>query len=240
MSRVPLDDLPGYRRRFRVTPTSKQVRSELEDDFHCMSVIIRHDGEIVTEIEPVMTRAPWTTCPGAIAVLKQTFIGVPLKAFASRGEKRANCTHLHDLAVLGAAHALDDAALVYDVLVSDPIEGLRRAEVRRNGATVFSWADVSGRIVEPAEIAGTSLDKLGPWINSTDSPQQQEAIRLLRWGNMVANGRTIPLDQQSDATRMPVGGCYTFQPSRMVEAKRIGAIRDFSSGAIPLERDCLT
>jgi hypothetical protein len=47
---------------------------------------------------------------------------------------------------------------------------------------------------------------------------------------MIANGRTIPLEKQSDARRMPVGNCYTFQPHLVTEAKRIGEIRDFSNG----------
>ncbi len=199
-----------------------------------MSVTVFHDGKIATAVEPAMQRAPWTTCPGAIETLKQTFTGVALNAFAQRGEKRANCTHLHDLAVLAAAHALDDAVLVYDILVSDAIDGMRRAELRRNGVTVLSWADISGRIVEPAALAGMALDKMSPWISTLD-PQQQEATRLLRWGNILANGRTIPLEMQSNATRMRPGSCYTFQPHRMIEAKRIGEIRDFSSGATPLE-----
>ena len=68
----------------------------MEDDYHCMSVIVHHDGAVATTIESVMRRAPWTTCPGAPAQLAQTFTGVALNAFAARGEKQANCTHLHE------------------------------------------------------------------------------------------------------------------------------------------------
>src|SRR5690349_7684522 len=116
MQQPALDELPGYRRRFRITPSPNRVVSELEDDYHRMSVTIFHDGKQAISIEPVMHRAPWTTCPGAPAVLKQTFTGVALNEFAARGEKRSNCTHLHDLAVLAAAHALATAPLVYDIL----------------------------------------------------------------------------------------------------------------------------
>jgi hypothetical protein len=209
----------------------------VEDDYHCMSVTVRHDGNIATAVEPVLARAPWTTCPGAVEQLKQTFTGVALKAFAARGEKQANCTHLHDLAVLAAAHAFDSAPLVYDILVSDPVDGQCRAELRRNGATVLGWVTDAGfKILEPAELAGRSFDQLRPWIDSLD-PAGQEAARLLRWGSMLAHGRTIPMEKQSDARRMPVGGCYTFQPQRIAEAKRIGKIRDFSNGTEqPLEK----
>ncbi len=231
-----LDSLPGFRRRFRIMPTARSVRSEVEDDYHCMGVAVHHDGRIATAIEPIMIRAPWTTCPGAVEQLKQSFTGVALKEFVQCGEKSANCTHLYDLALLAAAHAGDREPLVYDILVSDPIDGKRRAELRRNGATVLRWVEASFRIVEPPELAGLSLHKMRPWIDSLDAVQQ-EAARLLRWGNILANGRTIPMEKQSDARRLPVGSCYTFQPQRMIEAKRIGTIRDFSDGtAQPLEK----
>jgi hypothetical protein len=232
---LPLDSLPGFRRRFRITPQPGRVCSEVEDDYHCMSVTVHHDGGVATAIEPLMIRAPWTTCPGAVEQLKQTFAGAALEGFAVRGDKLANCTHLYDLALLAAAHAFDDAALVYDILVSDPIDGQRRAELRRNGATVLGWTESGFRITEPAELAGCALDKMRPWIDSLDAPRQ-EAARLLRWGNILANGRAIPLAQQSDASRMPPN-CYTFQPQRAVAARRVGVIRDFSrEAAQPLER----
>ncbi len=234
MEPVPLDRLPGFRRSFRVTATPGWVRSEVEDDYHHMSVTVHHDGAIATALEPVMIRAPWTTCPGAVAELVRTFTGVALAAFAGRGEKPANCTHLHDLALLAAAHAADAAPTRYDILVSDPIEGadgakVRRAEVRRDGATILAWLESGFRLLEPAELAGITLDKMRPWIEKLD-PARQEAARLLRWGNMIANGRIIPLENQSDASRMPAN-CYTFQPPRAMQAKRVGVIRDFSTGS---------
>jgi hypothetical protein len=231
----PVDRLPGFRRRFRVTPAAGWVRSEVEDDYHRMSVTVHHDGQSAISIEPNVMRAPWTTCPGAASQLQQTFAGVALEAFARRGEKQANCTHLHDLAVLAAAHAADIEPFVYDILVTDPIDGTRRAELRRDGVTVLAWVERGFRLVEPAELDGLALDRMRPWIDSLD-PARQEAARLLRWGNMLANGRIIPMDKQSDASRMPAGSCYTFQPRRAIQARRVGAIHDFSVGNVqPLE-----
>jgi hypothetical protein len=225
-----IEDLPGFRRRFRITPAARWVRSDVEDDFHRMSVTIHHDGKVATSIEPVLTRAPWTTCPGAVVQVERTFTGIALNAFAQRGEKKINCTHLHDLAVLAAAHAHDREPLEYEVLVSDPVDGQRRAMLRRNGETLFEWTERGFRIVAPPELAGLTLDKMRPWIDSLE-PRLQEAARVLRWGTMIANGRTIPLEKQSDASRMPTGSCYTFQPERAVDARRVGVIRDFSVGA---------
>lgn len=234
MSMPSIDQLPGFRRRFRVTPAPGRVRAAVEDDYHCMNVTLHHDGAVATVVEGVMERAPWTTCPGAVEQIRRTFTGVRLDAFAARGEKRENCTHLHDLAVLAAAHAADRAALVYDILVSDPVDARRRAELRRNGQTVLAWVLEGLRIVEPEELEGHTLDHMGPWIASLDAAGQ-EAGRLLRWGNFLAHGRAIPLEKQSDATRMP-SNCFTFQPHRKTEARRVGLIRDFSDGsAQPLE-----
>ena len=234
MSPTLIDTLPGFRRRFIVTPGSDRVSSEVEDDYHCMGVTIHHDGRVATKIESAMQRVPWTTCPGAVAQLEQTFTGVPLDGFAARGEKKANCTHLHDLAVLAAAHASDSSPLVYDLLVSDPIDGHRRAELRRNGAWMLGWTVADGRIVEPEELAGVAFDNMRRWIDSLDA-ERQEAARLLRWGTILAHGRTVAWERQSDSSRLPVGNCYTFQPERAAIARRVGVIRDFSEGPQPLE-----
>jgi len=228
---IPLDRLPGFRRRFRITPGPGSVCCQVEDDYHCMSVVIRHDGRSVTAVEPHMHRAPWTTCPGAEAQLQQTFTGVALDEIPARGEKSANCTHLYDLTLLGANHLFDNRPLVYDVLVSDAVEGARRAELRRDGEVLLAWVEAGMEIREPEVLAGTALRDMRRWIDSLD-PARQEAARLLRWGNMMANGRSIPLERQSDATRMPPG-CYTFQPERAVNAQRVGEVRDFSGGKPP-------
>jgi len=234
MSVPALDDLPGYRRRFRVTPGEGFVRSELEDDYHHMRVTLRHSGGAVTAVEPEMVRAPWTTCPGAIKRLQQTFTGRPLADFPALGEKATNCTHLHDLALLAAAHAGDDAPLTYDVLASDAVAGRRLIELRRDGEPVMGWVEQDGKLVEPAAAAGMTLLQLRPYIDALDAEGQEQA-RVLRWGAIVAHGRAIPLENQSDATRMPPT-CFTFQPENKVRAIRVGEIRDFSRGSLqPLE-----
>ncbi len=224
----------GFRRRIRITPGEGRVCCQLEDDYHCMTVVLRHDGVQATSVESQMHRSPWTTCPGAEAQLVETFTGVPLNEFPARGDKPANCTHLYDLALLGAGHARDRNPLVYDIAVSDAIDGVRRAELRRDGETVLGWTEAGFEILEPEELAGLKLADLQSWIRTLE-PSQGEAARLLRWGNILANGRSIPLEQQSDASRMPPN-CYTFQPGRAAQARRVGEIRDFSLGpAQPLD-----
>lgn len=224
-----VDQLPGFRRRFRVDGGDGWVRAAVEDDYHCMDVTLRHRNGVVSVVEPVMRRAPWSTCPGAVEQLRRTFTGVALRGFVARGDKPANCTHLHDLALLGAVHAFDAEPLTYDILVSDPVEASREVELRRNGHRVLGWIERDHRIIEPAGLRGRRLDELRSWIDSLD-PDLQEGARLLRWGAIIAHGRTIPMERQTDASRMPPN-CYSFQPERARVARRVGEIRDFSRGS---------
>lgn len=226
--------VPGFTRRFRITPQPGTVCAEVEDDFHHMRVTIAHDGVVAEKVKAGLLRAPWTTCPGAMAKCEQTFTQVALKEFSARRDKAYNCTHLYDLALLAAAHAHEDAALDYAVFVTDPVDGKRHARLSRNGELVLQWWDRDYQIVEPAALAGTKLMDLRAWIDAQDAPQR-EAARILQWASLIAHGRTIPLEQQNDASRMPPN-CHTFQPEQAAKAKRTGISRDFSSGNIrPLE-----
>lgn len=226
---------PGFRRRFRITPIPGHVVGEVEDDYHRMTVSIEHDNVVANSVKADLIRAPWTTCPGAVEKCEHTFTGIALNDFSGRrAAKASNCTHLYDLALLAAAHALDAVPLVYDIAVSDPVDGRRCAQIKRNGERVLAWSDSNFRIVEPASLAGMPINDTRPWLDSL-APDQREPARLLSWGSVIAHGRTIPMEQQSDASRMPPS-CYTFQPERAVRARRIGEIRDFSDGtALPLD-----
>jgi hypothetical protein len=229
-----LDTLPGFRRRFRVTPKPGHVRADLEDDYHCMSVIITHENGIATAVEGIMHRAPWTTCPGAQRVVEQTFTGVKLTDFQARGKKKTNCTHLHDLATLAAAHASDTQTLTYDVLTSDPVDGTNHTELRRNGIIRHAWTMTNGKIVDPPDMNGMTLFTIQLKLERLDETGKEE-VRVLRWGTIIAHGRTLPLENQSDASKIPPN-CYTFQPAMAAQARRVGVIRDFSEGAVePLE-----
>jgi hypothetical protein len=229
-------DLPGFRRRFRATNGPGWAQCEFEDDYHRMVVTIAHEGGVATAVSSEMPRSPWTTCPGASLQLAQTFTGAALAQFPARGEKAANCTHLHDLALLAAAHAFDEAPLVYDVLVSDPVDGERHAEIRRDGVTLMHWVEARRRIVKPAEIAGKELMELRDWIKSLD-PARQEAARMLRWAAIMSYGRGLPSGGLSDDPwRRPMGRCYTFSAGMVEKARPIGEVLDFSRG----ERELLT
>jgi hypothetical protein len=225
-----IDDLPGFRRRIRITPAPGNVVAAVEDDYHHMSIMLEHDGHVATGVRAEMVRVPWTTCPGAERVVERTFTGTALDGFVARGAKTANCTHLHDLAVLAAAHAGDECVTVYDILVSDPDDGRVLAELRRDGRVMLTWVLERGLMTEPASIRGLGLTDLGPWIATLDRAGQEQA-RLLRWGTILAHGRTKSMEGRSKATDLPIGQCYTFQPDMAALARYVpGTVFDFSEG----------
>jgi hypothetical protein len=226
--------VPGYRRVIRIEPGQRRIRALLEDDLHAMVVELRHDGARVTGIDAHMHRIPWTTCPGAELVLRDTFIGLLLAEVTARRDKQANCTHLHDLAVLAAAHANDAGPSEYAFAVSDPCQGKRILEVRRGGAMIHSWSERDGMLVEPEELAGQSLLTLRDWIGGL-SGAEQEAARMLQWAGVVAHGRTLS-DTDKHAALFHRPSCFTMQPGHVEHAVKAAPTKDFSSGALrPLD-----
>lgn len=230
---------PGYRRRILIEPGQGTVTAELEDDYHRMVVTLTHEDGVVTKVESEMKRSPWTMCPGAMEQLVRTFTGVALKDFARRGEKTANCTHLHDLSLFAAAHAGDTAPVAYDILVTDAVDDARRATLTRNGAPLLDWVLEGPPMREvfssPPVLAGKPMSQLNDFIATQDKPTA-EAIRILRWASMVAHGRIRDMPAGMSATEFPAGSCYNFQPDRAENSfRRPGADIDFSQpGAAPM------
>ncbi len=229
-----LGEKPGYRRRIRIIVEAGTATALLEDDYHCMAVTLQHSGGIVTQVIPDMARAPWSTCPGAMAKLIETFTGLPLGEVTARREKTFNCTHLHDLAVLAAAHTGQPGITVYDIAVSDAAAGQRAIELRRGDALVLRWTEQDGVLTAPEGIAGRTLPTLRDWIAALPEPER-EAARLLQWAAMVAHGRSWVWEPGGAAPRI-TPNCYTFQPERVIDAYRVGAIVDFiSADRAPLD-----
>ncbi len=226
--------LPGYRRRILIEPRQGAVAAMLEDDMHCLAVVLRHDGERVTAVEPDTARMPWNTCPGAAAKLVETFEGQPLSEVTARRDKKQNCTHLHDLAVLAAVHAHDGAPLEYRIRASDPVAGRRVLELDGSDGRQLRWEEQDGLLTVPESAAGQHVMMLRDWIAALPE-EEREAARLLQWASLVAHGRTMPLEEQSNAAALPPN-CYTFQPERAIHADRVGERLDFNGGARePLE-----
>ena len=225
----------GYRRRILIEPSPGVVTAELEDDYHRMVVTLRHEDGLVTGVSSEMKRWPWTTCRGAIAQLEETFSGQPLAGLVKRGERFTNCTHLHDLALFAAAHALGDGPVAYDVIVTDAVDGVHEARVSRGGRPVFAWTMRGPAILAPAPLAGRTIAELGDWIAGLDRGDA-EAARILRWATILAQGRAMDIPAGMPATAFPLGTCFTFQPDRAHNStRRPGADVDFSRpGMVPM------
>lgn len=222
----------GYRRRILIEPAAGLVSAELEDDYHRMVVTLAHTHGVVTSVESEMKRWPWTTCRGAIDQLSATFAGAAIAEVARRGEKKLNCTHLHDLTLFAAAHADERQPVTYDVFVSDPLDGTRVARLARNGAAMLSWRLEGDLFIAPDALAGRRIGDLNGVIARLDA-QEAEAVRILRWASILALGRAMEIPAGLSATAFPGGACYTFQPERAVHStRRSGADVDFSQSEI--------
>ena len=90
----PLSDVPVldpsrygegvYRRRIRLVLTDPGVvRAELEDDYHHFRCTLTFADGLITGCEGEAVRHPWTTCPGAMGLLR-SLAGTPLDAAQHR------------------------------------------------------------------------------------------------------------------------------------------------------------
>ncbi|MEJ6010030.1 hypothetical protein [Novosphingobium aquae] len=223
---MPDANLPGFRRRFLITPSSRAVTAALEDDIHRMAVTLHHDGESVTRVEAEMARHPWDLCPGAVAKVEADFAGRPLAPSAGSVDKKANCTHLFDLAELALRHAGDAAQTLYEMQVSDPEDGRVTAVLRRDGQERLHWHLQDDRMLAPHLAQGLPLIGLRPWIATLAGDERHEA-RMLQWASLVAHGRQIPWEIQKGLRALPAS-CFASQPGRHEKCQRIGERIDFS------------
>jgi len=223
---------PGYRRRIAIEPAAGTVRAELEDDYHRMVVDLWHEDGIISCIESDMKRGPWTTCDAARAQLEKTFQGKPLGDPSFRNDKTLNCTHLYDLATFCVDHAGTGEAVLYDIFVSDPQDGVVFARLYRNNQCRLDWQLRDGKFLVPGEVAGKGLTEIGKWIAGL-TPQLEASARILRWAAMIAGGRAISMPAGMVGSEIGlIGTCHTFQPGTADIARRKpGADMDFSAGS---------
>ena len=93
-----------FRRRIVIqAQNAHEVRAALEDDFHHFRVSIRHNSEILTDINGWAVRFPYDACPSAANQLRG-LLGMPLSDIAHsvnrQTDAKLQCTHLLDLAGL--------------------------------------------------------------------------------------------------------------------------------------------
>jgi len=220
-------DFVGYRRRVKIDPKPGRVSAWLEDDFHHFGVELVHDGHTVQSVATHAPRYPWSTCPAAGTLLAARFKGAALASFGAGEDQNQHCTHIYDLAMAAARHALDDKPTVYDISLADDRGEGACAELRVDGALTLRW--IMGPAGGRDGVPGGDHKAFGEWTRGL-GPDLKEAGLMFRRGVMVAGGRRLDLKSYKTASEIGAkGACYTFQPERAVQSKRIlGAIRDFS------------
>lgn len=224
----------AFRRSLRITGAPGRTRGEMEDDFHHFALTIVHDGEVVLSVEVETIRIPWVTCEFASRVFED-LVGQRLDAVRLADERRqAGCTHLYDLAILVAAHALRGTARIemrMEVATS-PLGG-EVARLVRDGELVLDWRVDAGVILE-GPLAGIRLEELGARVRGRMAPEDYEAATALRRAIRIAGGRRVDKDKVATVAEISEGlrpTCYTLLPENRARAARIrGATIDFSAG----------
>lgn len=232
-----------FRRRLRLVASPREVRAALEDTNHAMRIVLSHDGERVTGIESVMTRIPISTCPGAAMPLR-AFVGSPLAPYPRRPSAainpRANCTHLHHLALLAIAHATRGGTRQYDVEVPDEYPDPVWSSIGRDGLVVHRWRTFEGKVLAPAEHAGQPL---GPgfarWAAECFDGDDLEAAFVFSNAYLVSFSRRFDIaawtGEQPRDHRPMHGKCYSYLPEVMPHGRYFAnTSRDTTAADTPL------
>ena len=224
---------PGFWRRIILIPSPGTIDLGLEDDAHRFLLRICHEAGNITDIRARADRFPWSTCADAGPYLCEQLIGRRLGDVAAL-ESASHCTHLLDLAVLGAAQMRATSRLCYDMRLADRIGGLTTATLSENDRPGLVWPLDGTEIIGPGQWAGRDLRKLAIWKGEL-SPQDALWATMLRRAVMVSGVRRQPeilAARAADMSHSRIGACYTHQLPRAENAiPSISWRRDFSGSA---------
>jgi hypothetical protein len=229
---------PGFWRRIKLRPLSGLITAGLEDDFHRFLIRLTHANDRIISLDARADRIPYSTCPDAGPFLAEQAVGQRLQVVASF-DPHIHCTHLFELLVLCAAHALDAMPTQFDLRVADRKDNRTSATLSENGNVVLRW-EMNGTLIEgPDDWAGRELRQFSTWKKSLSASLAERAM-LLRRAVHVSNGRKLT----NQAVKRPVdrgparlGACFTYQMPRVLNALQSSSVaRDFSrSGTEPLQ-----
>ncbi|MBI4985113.1 MAG: DUF2889 domain-containing protein [Rhodocyclales bacterium] len=226
-----------FRRRLRFSVGVGVVAVDMEDGNHAFRLRLLHDGQRVVDIAAEAIRYPYATCPETMAQLRE-LVGQPLVDVALLRKllvPRRNCTHLTDLALLAAKHAIE-AGLQrqYDIAVDDEKDGITRARVECAGRLVHDWQIADYVITAPAAFAGKPMMRgFYGWAAAAFGGMEVEAAVALQRGFFVAQSRRYLVEPYEDypanVELVMEGSCYSYSNGVMERALRNpGSIRDFT------------
>jgi hypothetical protein len=209
---------------------SDGVRGELEDDFHHFQAEVRHRDGKVSSLEGRGMRVPWTTCPDALAALRQLqgrALSRSLRTLARGIDPQSQCTHVFDLATLAIAHASRGSQRrSYDISIPDRIHGRTRAWLGRDAQEFLCWELDGYVIAAPEPFQGRSIidRSFGAWAESELDCDRAEAALVLRRACFISLGRRYDFAHVEDAASFGAvigSACYTFSPQAVDRARPI-------------------
>jgi hypothetical protein len=206
-----------YRRRIELRPSPGVVAAAMEDYVHHFAIRLEHDGTVVTAVEVVPQRVPWTSCPEGAAGLRR-LVGVPLAEVATldawMGGRVTQCVHTVDLAVLAAAAALRGADRTYEVWMTGTGGPGPEVTLHRDGEVWATWRIMGNDVVDDDRFAGLTMDRRGfsTWIEAHLDDDDREAAFVLRRGAVIGLSRAVVMDAwvHPDDARPVDESCHTY------------------------------
>jgi hypothetical protein len=234
-----------YRRRIRMRASSGEVRADLFDDYHDMACTLRHDGTAVTAVRADIRRAPFSTCPGAIAAVDE-LVGISLRTSRRHlygdGRPQRNCTHIFDLAAFAINHAANagegaEGGRVLDFIVPDLAGEGGWIEAHLDGEAIHRWrVGDDEMIIAPGEYAGRPMfGGFARWAEGEFGGIALELALHLQKVVLVARGRRYMIGQESGNSIRDeperIGACYSFsEPQFSIARPNPDYVRDFTGG----------
>ena len=235
-----------YRRRVRLTRSPGAMLAEMEDCNHGFKTVVEHDGEQVSAIRGEALRTPLTTCNEALSQL-QRLVGASIRCSAVElnviADARANCTHWLDLTVLAINQIPRESdTRLYDVAVTDEINGLSQLRVYLDGELVHDWRARGMELLGPGRLAGCTLFRgFATWASKRFEGDELESALVLQRGNFVAQARRKdPHGSDSGQSAKAHGRgavCYSYSPGNVERATHPpDSVRDFTDAPEQLLR----
>jgi hypothetical protein len=228
-------DISAYKplhRKIYIESRPNLVTARIMDCVHDFSIVMAHDGNVITALEPSANRTPWSTCSGALEQF-QALLGAPLEGESGKSiDKGMQCTHLFDLARLAMANAKIIGTLIFDVHVGNGTKsGEIEAYVLRNGAEILRWTIANQKVISPGPFEGHVLQGATIWPPEVNDAEIRTAALLIRRALLVFLGTNSSRDARF-AADLPfmAGACFTFQPANMAESERPANFRILEPG----------
>lgn len=212
-----------------------RVEAVMEDPFHALAMVIRHDATSLLGIEARWERHPLTSCAGAEGVLPQ-LAGLPLvddlRTRWLQAEPALQCTHMFDTLRLAVVHAaLRRPDRRYEVVLPDAPVDAQPVRLFRDGE-LSAEIEIDGefRIRAPAAYAGLPLlAGFTRWAAARLSAEEFEQMFLIQRGTFVGRGQRFDIAQYygraGELSGPSPATCYGSQPARYAGSLRLPSAR---------------